>query len=347
MSERDMNSSSAADESGGVEHIAIKAPGAQLAACREQRGWTVEQVASQLNLAPRQIIAIESDNYASLPVMAVTRGFVRSYAKLLKIDPAPLLAALGGETVNVQPIASRKALATPFSEARLPSMAQNPGLSTKWVFGLLLVILGGASIWASRQGADLLGLSASASSQLKDGMAYFITPGASAQSPAQKAVPMPGGQGAEAVPAAAAVTSEDSAGQIPVPPVSAGTDPASAPVEQPTVSVASTQNPQNAQPGGTVVLSPALEMANDASSMADKNALVFTAREDAWVEIKRAENKSILFSRLLKAGKTETIELTEPVIVVIGNSDGIDVTLRGAPVEIKTSKSKVARLTLK
>lgn len=338
MSEREMNFSPAADESGGAQYATGTAPGALLAACRKQRGWTVEQVASQLNLAPRQVFAMESDDYASLPVMAVTRGFIRSYAKLLKIDPAPLLAALGGEIALAQPIASRKALATPFSEARLPSMGQKPGLATKWVFGLLLAILGGVAVWASRQGSDLSSLSVSASNQVKDGIAYFSANGGSAQSNAKKVETTPGSQGG-----GTAVAS----GALQVSSTLTSPEPAPVVTEQPAAPAVSGQNTQVVQPEDSTAVLPAPQTASDASPASDKNVLVLTAREDSWVKIKHAENKSILFSRLLKAGTTETIQLTGPVKVLIGNSDGIDVTLRGVPVEIKSGKGKVARLTLK
>lgn len=66
-------------------------PGAKLATARAAAGWSVDQVASQLKLAKRQIVAIEADDYASLPELAVIRGFIRAYAKLLKLDVAPLL----------------------------------------------------------------------------------------------------------------------------------------------------------------------------------------------------------------------------------------------------------------
>jgi cytoskeletal protein RodZ len=73
---------------------ATLSPGAQLATARNALGWTVEQVASQLKLAKRQIVAIEADDLASLPEPAVVRGFIRAYAKLLKLDAAPLLALI-------------------------------------------------------------------------------------------------------------------------------------------------------------------------------------------------------------------------------------------------------------
>ncbi|MBC7655825.1 MAG: helix-turn-helix domain-containing protein, partial [Frankiaceae bacterium] len=69
-------------------------PGQTLAAQREAMGWTVEQVADQLKLAVRQVVALEAGDYASLPSPAVTRGFVRAYAKIVKLDPVPLVALI-------------------------------------------------------------------------------------------------------------------------------------------------------------------------------------------------------------------------------------------------------------
>src|SRR3954470_14981212 len=69
-------------------------PGQALASQREAMGWTVEQVADQLKLAVRQVVALEAGDYAALPSPAVTRGFVRAYAKLVRVDPAPLVAQI-------------------------------------------------------------------------------------------------------------------------------------------------------------------------------------------------------------------------------------------------------------
>lgn len=49
-------------------------PGKTLQSQREAMGWSVEQVADQLKLAPRQVVALEAGDYASLPSPAVTRG---------------------------------------------------------------------------------------------------------------------------------------------------------------------------------------------------------------------------------------------------------------------------------
>ncbi|HEY6772897.1 MAG TPA: DUF4115 domain-containing protein, partial [Oxalicibacterium sp.] len=65
-----------------------------------------------------------------------------------------------------------------------------------------------------------------------------------------------------------------------------------------------------------------------------------------WVEIRRADD-SILVSRLLKAGTTEAFEITAPSSMVIGNAAGVNVTLRGKPLDISGNSSNVARLDVK
>ena len=65
-------------------------------------GWTVEQVADQLKLAVRQVVALEQGDYANLPGPAVVRGFVRAYAKVVKLDAAPLVAEIRGDILLLQ-----------------------------------------------------------------------------------------------------------------------------------------------------------------------------------------------------------------------------------------------------
>src|SRR5690606_12777591 len=45
----------------------LASAGAQLKAQREALGWPVEQVAEQLKLAPRQVVALEEGDVAALP----------------------------------------------------------------------------------------------------------------------------------------------------------------------------------------------------------------------------------------------------------------------------------------
>ena len=68
--------------------------GVMLREAREQLGLSVADVAAQTKFAPRQIEALEADDFENLPETAFLRGFIRSYAKILNMDAQILLEAL-------------------------------------------------------------------------------------------------------------------------------------------------------------------------------------------------------------------------------------------------------------
>ena len=75
-----------------------ESPGRSLREAREQRGLSVGDVVNAIKFSPRQIEAIERNDFAQLPGATFVRGLIRSYAKLLHLDPHPLLAMLERET---------------------------------------------------------------------------------------------------------------------------------------------------------------------------------------------------------------------------------------------------------
>lgn len=85
-----------------VEAQAMPGPGAMLRMAREARGTTIAEVASALKMSPRQIEAIEGEDFSRLTGATFIRGFIRNYARLLKIDAAPVLAALAEQTTLPQ-----------------------------------------------------------------------------------------------------------------------------------------------------------------------------------------------------------------------------------------------------
>ena len=70
-------------------------PGRMLAAARAELKLSVADVSRQIKFGVKQIAAIEADDYAKLPGTTFVRGMIRSYAKLVQLDPQPLLAELG------------------------------------------------------------------------------------------------------------------------------------------------------------------------------------------------------------------------------------------------------------
>ncbi len=68
--------------------------GVTLRSARIQRGLSIEQVAQDTRISARFIEALEDDAFDELPAPVYVRGFLRSYANYLKVDPTPLLDEL-------------------------------------------------------------------------------------------------------------------------------------------------------------------------------------------------------------------------------------------------------------
>lgn len=102
----------------GIGEITIRAGGV-LRAAREERGLTPTDVAQQLKFAPRQIEALEAERFEELPGGTIVRGMVRSYARLLKLDPEPLLADIGGRLAapDAADLAARYQQPVPFHDS--------------------------------------------------------------------------------------------------------------------------------------------------------------------------------------------------------------------------------------
>lgn len=312
MSDMAMDEAIAAEETGHQETSQpVPAPGTQLAARRQELGLSIEQVASQLNLASRQIQAIETDNYAALPGMASVRGFIRAYAKLLKVEPAPLLLLIANETIGPSgalPLGPPLST-TPFSDNRLSSMSRY-SLPSKPVMIVLLIALLVATLIGWH--LELIpGLPQSMTSKLGKGLTFLSASGASAP---------------ETVSVGAADTPyTTSAGMATEPIIASIAVQAATPV-----------------PSGAL----AAPAAGDAAINA-KDMLVLKMREDSWVEIKRPDD-SMLISRVAKAGTTEAFKVKESLLLTVGNASGVDATLRGKSMQLESdAKSNVARIILK
>ena len=115
--------------------------GGQLRAAREAAGWSQEAVAQQLKLAPRQVRAIEEDDYARLPGRTFVRGFVRNYARLLHLDPAAVMASLPrGEGTSPLDRPSLTAVSRPMVELPVASVRRNSWARWLIPFALLAIV---------------------------------------------------------------------------------------------------------------------------------------------------------------------------------------------------------------
>lgn len=306
--------------------------GAQLKAQREALGWPVEQVADQLKLAPRQVIALEAGDMAALPNLAVVRGFVRAYAKVVKLDAAPLVAMIEVHPAPAQDPAVapvRREISATFSESRFPSMTQRSSNQTPlWIAGAVAVVVA-AAFGAYKLGyvpASLVSSHAekeTAHADVGPVETTLIKPGQDltpVQTPSVPliSVPPPPGNDTQTGAPAANVASAPAAA---VPPATA--------------------------PATTPATTAAVAPAAAAAAAVGANTLVLKVEQDSWVEIRRP-GSTPLISRMVKAGSTETFDIAGPATLVVGKPGAVQATLRGAKLDLPTvAGGTISRVSIK
>lgn len=314
-------------------------PGKTLAAQREAMGWTVEQVADQLKLAVRQVIALEQGDYANLPGPAVVRGFIRAYAKVVKLDAAPLVAQIALDT----PAASDATLTTvrrdkpaSFSQVRFPTNGKRASrLPLVLVSVAVLAIGAAAAAWKLNLIPEsLLGREVPAA-----------VPAAPAAVPQMTVVPVPA-QPAGVQPDAPAKPADA------LPPVISNAVPLiSVPPPAPSANQPPGMNaPAGVTPAGVAGVAGVSGVAPARvavpAAQAAPNALVLAVREDSWIEVRPAKGRA-LFSRLVKGGTTETLTVDQPVTLIVGKPGAVEATLRGTAVALPAVPGgRVARVQL-
>ncbi len=112
--------------------------GLTLREAREHLGMSMHDVAERIKFAPKQVEALEANDFAHLPQAAFLRGFVRSYARVLQLDEAALIAAL--------PVDPAKQAATrgPAVNVAFPTVQSLQRINLLWLVGALgiAIVLG-------------------------------------------------------------------------------------------------------------------------------------------------------------------------------------------------------------
>lgn len=319
-------------------------PGRVLKARREEMGWSVEQVADQLKLAPRQVAALEEGDYAALPPAAVVRGFVRAYAKVMKIDAAPLVARIPVDAAAAAADASASVRTRPqsFSEVRFPTNGKRSRMPWLVIGVVVAAVAAVVAAWQSgvfdvRQQGSTEPVAAPAlpasNGTVTEPVAAPVLPqadqGAGTLFPA---APAP----ATTTPGAASPGGATPAGTAPAGAAPAGT----APVAPPQAATPATAQPQ-ARPA--TAGAPASAAAPAGTS---PNALVLDVNQESWIELTTASGK-LLMARLVAPGTVESIELREPATLVVGNPAGVSATLKGASLPLPARRgTTVARVKI-
>ena len=178
--------------------------GATLKAAREAAGLSLDAVAQQLKLAPRQVQALEDDDYQHLPGRTFVRGFARNYARFVHLDADAVLALLpGGESA---PALERPTLAPtrrPMGELPVEGVAGRSAI--RWLIPILLLLVVAAAgyyEYTRQQAALRAGAGPAGPATTGSGNDAATTAPASAGAPATSAAVPQGAGGSATMPAA-------------------------------------------------------------------------------------------------------------------------------------------------
>ncbi|MES2042112.1 MAG: RodZ domain-containing protein [Pseudomonadota bacterium] len=329
----------------------VQTAGAQLSAARVQLGLSLQQVADQLKLSQRQILALENNQFDDLPKMVIVRGFVRSYAKLLKLDPAPIIDSLpaekglGGLDADLRPT-----LATPFMESRTPFLGrQDANNNRKYVIGAV-VLAACALIFVAVQKLEQNEYFKS----LISAQPAKKNPDAELEKPLENTQPATVKPEAEKSPASTIPTVLGTANEakpeaqdvIAPPKLNQEVPGASVPaVVQQSPAPATISAPVSAATPAAASI-PAVVPAQLVADAAN-NQLKLKFRQDSWIQVKR-ENGTVVTSHLAKAGTEEVFDMKEALQLRIGNAAGVDGWLRGKSMGIAPGKdSNVINMNVK
>ncbi|MBA4108468.1 MAG: DUF4115 domain-containing protein [Leptothrix sp. (in: Bacteria)] len=277
---------------------------------REAQGLEIDGLASMIKVTPAKLEALESGRHDQLPDANFTRALAMTVCRSLKIDPAPVLAALpAAQAIPLSP--TKPALNQPFKESRGANLSFDSGESFDW-----------KALLKPQWLAPIVLLLASL-------VVYFMPD--SVQWPNWA---LPSGQ---TVPATVAATA--SAPQVSTPSVLNA--PEVVPSQAEVAASSAMPEPVASQAESALPIQAA-----SSPSTASEGPLVLKSSRPAWVEIR--DGKSILLSRHLKEGETVELSGTPPFKLHLGNSSALDVIYQGQPVDLAShTRNNVARLELK
>ena len=302
--------------------------GTLLRRSREHTGTSVAALATALKVAPAKLDALETDRLDALPDLAFARALAQAVCRHLKLDPAPVLAALPRPSGQQRLEQVAQGLNTPFMErpGRFPPDEWARLTASPLVWASLLVLVAAAAVYFMPVGWTAF----------VPGVARFAGPAALAVVVENAAT---AGSGARM--AAVAQPASDSVATIVETVYSVPLDsvalPASGALPAATDAAASTTT--------TTVTTATNALAAPAGP--NGTSLQISTSAESWVEVSDAQGRALL-SRIVLPGESVGLDGALPLQVRIGNAAGTQVVFRGQPFALATyTRDNVARFELK
>lgn len=299
--------------------------GTVLRDAREAQNLSVEEIATRLMLSEKQINALESDDFSMFGSAIFVRGFIKNYARFLKIDPQPLLDAHLGMYPQEQ------SYSISYNNHDVDkSVDVNFSKLTALILGVLLtlaiIVWLAYKVWAYQSNTNTSNPLSPAESikqnLMPDSLPKPISPFTEGETSAK---------------------SESTVTEILLPKAKENLDIApKAEINSPT------DKPREQQPGTDSIKlesaksEPAKTLAVTTGSV--RVRLVLTG--SSWIGVQDKNGKTV-FSKLAKAGTEEYIDGLPPLKFHIGNASATQVIFNGETIDLAPSTfNNMARITL-
>lgn len=120
--------------------------GEQFRAARETRGITLSEAAERIHIRSVYLQAIEEEDWPSIGAAVYVRGFLRTYARFLGLDPEGAVAHFN-ELTGIQPPSSAAAVETSGDSARSGRSGPSIWVWLAGVVAVALLAIVGYSFW--------------------------------------------------------------------------------------------------------------------------------------------------------------------------------------------------------
>jgi len=282
-------------------------PGGWLRSKREQAGFSVDEVATQLNLLRSQVLALEENRFERLAGPAYVVGYLRNYARLLDLDMDAVVATYYEAFGRPQPVVMQ----VPPVARQAPGFQHRQQRSYAGVAIAMAVVVGA---WWFGSGDDSPPRPELAESiQVDTAIGTTVIESLEQlpeDEPTRDIVPEVQWTDAKTAASISEVVTPDSAG------TAAGA---------------------NVLPTGSV---QHMVVVNDNAAQ-----VRFRFSADCWIEVRNGDSR-VIYSSMKRADDVLELSGKPPFKVTLGYAPGVSVSYNGEPVAIPSSSSHVAKIVL-
>lgn len=291
--------------------------GGALRTARENQGLSVQDIANRLRLGAKQIEALEADDFEMLPEPTIVRGFIRNYAKLLKIGAEPLLDAY---SVIVPTNLPHEMVVKPSANMKITTY-KKPKKGNYLLIGLIVFL--GLGAWIFYQN-------------------YVVKPSPTRLSEVMGSVePLP----EVALPVAERAADFDQNIALTLPSADTNSNAVPADTTQNTGAANSVQ-PLPAPAAVSAAVQPEASAVPALPETSGTVKLEFIASQETWVSVVDASGREV-YNRTIFAGSRENINAIAPVNITVGNAGATSLSMNGKSIDLAPhSRNNVAHVKL-